>query len=100
MTTWFWGFGALGGMLVVPMNALLQYRGHRLLQPGQSIAIQGFNENASVLVMLGALALAMRADWPLVPLLSALGVMMALGLALLWGLTRRWRADRPTTATT
>lgn len=92
--------GALGGMLVVPMNALLQYRGHRLLQPGQSIAIQGFNENASVLVMLGALALAMRADWPLVPLLSALGMTMALGLALLWRLTRRWRADRPTTATT
>lgn len=92
--------GALGGMLVVPMNALLQYRGHRLLQPGQSIAIQGFNENASVLLMLGALALAMRLEVPLVPLLSALGVMMALGLALLWGLTRRWRADRPTTAMT
>ncbi|MDM7456014.1 MAG: lysophospholipid transporter LplT [Tepidimonas sp.] len=92
--------GALGGMLVVPMNALLQYRGHRLLQPGQSIAIQGFNENASVLVMLGALALAMHADWPLVPLLSALGAVMALGLALLWALTRRWRADRPTTGRT
>ncbi|MCL6637966.1 MAG: cytosine permease [Alicyclobacillus sp.] len=92
--------GALGGMLVVPMNALLQYRGHRLLQPGQSIAIQGFNENASVLVMVGGLALAMRADWPLVPLLSALGLTMALGLALLWRITRRWQADRPTTATT
>ncbi|MDW8336184.1 MAG: lysophospholipid transporter LplT [Tepidimonas sp.] len=90
--------GALGGVLVVPMNALLQYRGHRLLQPGQSIAIQGFNENASVLLMLGALALALRADWPLVPLLSGLGVTMALGLALLWALTRRWRAARPTTA--
>lgn len=48
--------GALGGMLVVPMNALLQHRGHRLLTAGQSIAVQGFNENLSVLVMLGLYA--------------------------------------------
>ena len=44
--------GALGGMLVVPMNALLQHRGHRLLTAGQSIAVQGFNENLSILIML------------------------------------------------
>lgn len=44
--------GAFGGMLVVPMNALLQHRGHRLLTAGQSIAVQGFNENLSVLAML------------------------------------------------
>jgi MFS family permease len=44
--------GALGGMMVVPMNALLQHRGQRLLTAGQSIAVQGFNENLSILVVL------------------------------------------------
>ena len=43
------GLGAVGGLLVVPLNALLQHRGHQLLSAGRSIAVQGFNENASVL---------------------------------------------------
>jgi MFS family permease len=41
--------GALGGFLVVPMNALLQHRGHNLMGAGRSIAVQNFNENASIL---------------------------------------------------
>ncbi|MGI4900066.1 MAG: lysophospholipid transporter LplT [Janthinobacterium lividum] len=44
--------GALAGFFVVPMNALLQHRGHVLLSAGHSIAVQNFNENLSVLVML------------------------------------------------
>jgi LPLT family lysophospholipid transporter-like MFS transporter len=44
--------GALSGYFVVPMNALLQHRGHVLLSAGHSIAVQNFNENLSVLVML------------------------------------------------
>jgi hypothetical protein len=44
--------GAMSGYFVVPMNALLQHRGHVLLSAGHSIAIQNFNENLSVLVML------------------------------------------------
>jgi hypothetical protein len=40
-------------MLLVPMNALLQHRGQRILTSGRSVAVQGFNENLSVLVMLG-----------------------------------------------
>jgi len=46
--------GFSGGMLLVPMNALLQYRGQKILSPGRSIAVQGFNENLSVLLMLAA----------------------------------------------
>ena len=46
--------GALGGCLVVPMNALLQHRGHNLMGAGRSIAVQNFNEQACIL-MLGAL---------------------------------------------
>ncbi|MDE2612369.1 MAG: lysophospholipid transporter LplT [Burkholderiales bacterium] len=41
--------GALGGFLVVPMNALLQHRGHNLMGAGRSIAVQNFNEQACVL---------------------------------------------------
>jgi len=46
--------GGLGGFLVVPMNALLQHRGHNLMGAGRSIAVQNFNEQACILV-LGAL---------------------------------------------
>jgi LPLT family lysophospholipid transporter-like MFS transporter len=46
--------GALGGFLVVPMNALLQHRGHNLMGAGRSIAVQNFNEQACILG-LGAL---------------------------------------------
>jgi MFS transporter, LPLT family, lysophospholipid transporter len=48
------GLGALGGFLVVPMNALLQHRGHNLMGAGRSIAVQNFNEQACIL-LLGAL---------------------------------------------
>ncbi len=44
--------GALAGFFVVPMNALLQHRGHVLMSAGHSIAVQNFNENLSVLSML------------------------------------------------
>jgi len=45
--------GIVGGILVVPLNALLQHRGYALLSAGRSVAVQGFNENLSVLCMLG-----------------------------------------------
>ncbi len=50
--------GALGGYLVVPMNALLQHRGHNLMGAGRSIAVQNFNEQACIL-FLGAFYVAM-----------------------------------------
>jgi MFS family permease len=49
--------GAMAGYFVVPMNALLQHRGHVLLSAGHSIAVQNFNENLSILVMLSVYAL-------------------------------------------
>jgi MFS family permease len=45
--------GACGGFFVVPMNALLQHRGHVLMGAGHSIAVQNFNENIGILVMVG-----------------------------------------------
>jgi MFS transporter, LPLT family, lysophospholipid transporter len=45
--------GAIGGFFVVPMNALLQHRGHTLMGAGHSIAVQNFNENIGIFVMVG-----------------------------------------------
>ena len=47
------GIGACAGFFVVPMNALLQHRGHVLMGAGHSIAVQNFNENVGILVMVG-----------------------------------------------
>ena len=41
--------GAICGFLIVPMNALLQHRGHNLMGAGRSIAVQNFNEQACIL---------------------------------------------------
>ncbi|MGA8149109.1 MAG: lysophospholipid transporter LplT [Gallionellaceae bacterium] len=49
--------GAMGGYFVVPMNALLQHRGHLLMGSGSSIAVQNFNENLSIFAMLALYAL-------------------------------------------
>ncbi|MFL6656600.1 MAG: lysophospholipid transporter LplT [Massilia sp.] len=48
--------GALSGYFLVPMNALLQHRGHVLMSAGHSIAVQNFNENLSILTMLALYA--------------------------------------------
>jgi LPLT family lysophospholipid transporter-like MFS transporter len=54
--------GALAGYFVVPMNALLQHRGHVLMSAGHSIAVQNFNENMSVLTMLVLYAVMVKLD--------------------------------------
>ena len=54
--------GALAGFFVVPMNALLQHRGHVLMSAGHSIAVQNFNENVSILVMLALYSVMIRLD--------------------------------------
>jgi hypothetical protein len=54
--------GAMAGFFVVPMNALLQHRGYVLLSAGHSIAVQNFNENISILVMLAIYAAMIKAD--------------------------------------
>lgn len=77
--------GAVGGVLVVPMNALLQHRGLQLLTAGRSIAVQNFNENLSMLAMLAAYAALVAMDVPIAPLMRGLGGCVAvLVLALMW----------------
>jgi LPLT family lysophospholipid transporter-like MFS transporter len=73
--------GAVGGLMVVPLNALLQDRGNALLSAGRSIAVQGGNENASVLAYLGVYSALVAVDVPLVVLMAGLGVCVAAALA-------------------
>ena len=54
--------GAMSGFFVVPMNALLQHRGHVLLSAGHSIAVQNFNENLCILAMLAFYAMLLKMD--------------------------------------
>ena len=75
--------GAAGGLLVVPMNALLQHRGLTLLSAGRSIAVQGFNENASVLVMLAVYGALTAWQVPAVTLLGGYGGVTAAVMAAL-----------------
>jgi len=72
--------GFAGGMLMVPMNALLQNRGYTLLTAGRSIAVQGFNENASVMVMLGVYSGLLALELPLQWVMVVMGTVMTLGM--------------------
>ena len=72
--------GFAGGMLMVPMNAVLQNRGYILLTAGRSIAVQGFNENASVMVMLGVYSGLLALELPLQWVMVIMGSVMTLGM--------------------
>ena len=81
--------GAIGGFMVVPMNALLQHRGHNLMGAGRSIAVQNFNEQACILG-LGAFYTGMTRFG-----LSAFGAITIFGLVVagvMW-LIQRWHAS-------
>jgi MFS transporter, LPLT family, lysophospholipid transporter len=69
--------GALAGYFVVPMNALLQHRGHVLLSAGHSIAVQNFNENLSILVMLSIYALLLWLDLRIETIIVLFGFFVA-----------------------
>jgi hypothetical protein len=76
--------GALAGYFVVPMNALLQHRGHLLMGAGHSIAQQNFNENISILLLSAAYALMMRADWHIYSIIWAFGLFISSAMTLIW----------------
>jgi MFS family permease len=76
--------GAMGGFFVVPMNALLQHRGHLLMGAGHSIAVQNFNENLSILLLLGAYALMIRAELEIDTIAVLFGLLVASAMYLLW----------------
>ena len=74
--------GALAGFFVVPMNALLQHRGHILMGAGHSIAVQNFNENLSILVMLGVYALLLWLNLSIYTVIVLFGLFVTVTMAL------------------
>jgi len=83
--------GALSGYFVVPMNALLQHRGHVLMSAGHSIAVQNFNENLSVLTMLVLYAVMVKLNLNVNIVILMFGVFVA---ALMYFIMRRHAANQ------
>jgi LPLT family lysophospholipid transporter-like MFS transporter len=73
--------GVVAGLFLVPMNALLQKRGVLLVHPGQSIAVQNFNESLACLLMLAAYGLLLYADVSLMHSIEGFGVFMLAAMA-------------------
>jgi MFS transporter, LPLT family, lysophospholipid transporter len=74
--------GGLAGFFVVPMNALLQHRGHILMGAGHSIAVQNFNENLSILVMLGVYSMLIWLDFSIHTVIVLFGLFVAITMSL------------------
>ncbi|MGA8050174.1 MAG: lysophospholipid transporter LplT [Burkholderiales bacterium] len=83
--------GALAGFFVVPMNALLQHRGHNLMGAGRSIAVQNFNENLSILGIIALYSLLLRVGLSIYSVILIFGSFVALTmtLVLFWYLRNR-----------
>jgi MFS family permease len=69
--------GAMGGYFVVPMNALLQHRGHLLMGAGRSIAVQNFNENLSIFAMLGLYAVMQKLELHIYLIILVFGLLLS-----------------------
>jgi hypothetical protein len=69
--------GGLSGFFVVPMNALLQHRGHILMGAGHSIAVQNFNENISILIMTGLYYLMIKIDLSIYWVVTLFGIFVS-----------------------
>ena len=83
--------GALSGYFVVPMNALLQHRGHVLMSAGHSIAVQNFSENASILLMLGLYALLVKLDLSVNVVIVLFGLFVA---GVMWLVMKKHAANQ------
>lgn len=83
--------GLLSGFFLVPMNALLQHRGHVLLSAGHSIAVQNFNENLSVLAMLCLYAALIWLEIPVTLVIILFGILVCI---MMWALMCLHRANQ------
>jgi MFS family permease len=83
--------GSLAGSFLIPMNALLQHRGHQLMGSGHSIAVQNFNENLSILFLLGAYALMIDAGFSINTIVIVFGLFVSVTMGLL---TRKHSHDQ------
>ena len=83
--------GILSGFFVVPLNALLQHRGHLLIGAGHSIAVQNFNENLGILLLIGVYTVMVKAEMPINYIVIAFGLFISISMSGIYGLYRRQR---------
>lgn len=88
--------GACGGFFIVPLNALLQERGHQSVGAGHAVAVQNLAENAAMLIMIGVYMLALRAGAPITAIAAGFGGALSLSIGGLW--IHRSRKLKVTTA--
>jgi MFS family permease len=78
--------GALAGYFLVPLNSLLQHRGHMLLGAGHSIAVQNFNENIGILLLLGMYTLMVHEALPIDIIIVIFGAFVSICMAIIYRL--------------
>lgn len=76
--------GVLSGYFVVPLNALLQHRGHILIGAGHSIAVQNFNENIGILLLIGAYTLMVKHAFPINTIVFIFGAFVSLVMTVIY----------------
>lgn len=81
--------GILSGFFVVPLNALLQHRGHILIGAGHSIAVQNFNENLGILILSGAYTLMVKANLHIDYIVVIFGLFVIISMSMINRLYRR-----------
>ena len=81
--------GVLSGFFVVPLNALLQHRGHLLIGAGHSIAVQNFNENLGILLLSGAYTLMVKANLQINYIVVIFGLFVIISMSFINRLYRR-----------
>ncbi|MBK6617670.1 MAG: lysophospholipid transporter LplT [Nitrosomonas sp.] len=87
--------GALAGFFVVPMNALLQHRGYILMGAGHSIAVQNFNENLGILIMLSVYAFLIWMDVNIYTVIALFGLFVSVTMILVrqWHIKNQGKQD-------
>lgn len=81
--------GVLSGYFVVPLNALLQHRGHILIGAGHSIAVQNFNENLGILLMIAAYTMMVKTALPINWIVLIFGGFVSLSMTMIYQRYRR-----------
>ncbi|ANJ68134.1 lysophospholipid transporter LplT [Halothiobacillus diazotrophicus] len=92
------GLGVAGGYFVVPLNALLQERGHETIGAGRTLAVQNLFENLAMLGMAGLYFLAVAIGMKPVAVAYGFGGVVTLGMLVLAGYRLRHSARRARSA--
>lgn len=77
--------GAAGGFYVVPLNALLQERGHETVGAGNAVAVQNFFENCTMLTLVGIYVVMKKNGLPIVQIATIFGAVVVMCISLIAG---------------